>query len=344
MTFTQNLNLWYSENKRFLPWRESKNPYRVWLSEIILQQTKIVQGMPYFNRFVEAYPTVKDLANANQQEVLKLWEGLGYYSRARNLHETAKFISEDLGAVFPNNYSDLLKLKGVGEYTAAAISSICFNENQAVLDGNVFRVLSRFFGVSTPIDTGLGKKEFRALAQLNLDLNNPGDYNQAIMDFGSEVCKPKQPLCSSCVLNLDCQAFQTNSQGEFPVKRGKTKVRDVYFYYILLEGEDGVSIRKRENGIWQGLYEFPYVESDKELSQSEIQSKLKSELNISSDKSMVEVSYSSKPHKLSHLKIHSKFYSLEQGSGDYIFSKWDNLKNYPFPVLISNFVKEFKDK
>jgi A/G-specific adenine glycosylase len=344
MTFTQNINNWYSENKRFLPWRESKNPYRVWLSEIILQQTKIVQGLPYFNRFISAYPTVKDLANANQQDVLKLWEGLGYYSRARNLHETAKFIADDLDSIFPDNYADLLKLKGVGEYTAAAISSICFNENQAVLDGNVFRVLSRYFGVSTPIDTGLGKKDFRKIAQANLDLNNPGDHNQALMDFGSEVCKPKQPLCSTCVLQLGCQAFQTNSQSVLPVKRGKTKVREVYFYYILLEHDDGVSIRKRGSGIWQGLYEFPYVESSKELPVSEIQARLEQDLSISPKGSLVEISSSSKPHKLSHLKIHSKFYSLSQESDHYIYSKWKSLNNYPFPVLISNFVKEFKDK
>ena len=209
MNFNSKLTHWYSIHKRDLPWRLNKDPYSIWLSEIILQQTQVKQGLPYYLKFIAHYPTVFDLANASEDMVLKDWQGLGYYSRARNLHLTSKYIAEELNGVFPKSYKDLIQLKGVGDYTASAIASICYEEKTAVVDGNVYRVLSRFFGIDTPINSTQGVKQFKTLASSLLPKTKIGDYNQAIMEFGARQCKPKSPDCSICTLTKDCVAFNT---------------------------------------------------------------------------------------------------------------------------------------
>ena len=262
--FRERLLAWHAANDRPLPWKGEKNPYYIWLSEIILQQTRVEQGLPYFERFKENYPTVEDLAAAPVDEVMKLWEGLGYYSRARNLHTTAKNIAENMGGIFPTTYSEILKLKGVGPYTAAAIASFAYHLPHAVVDGNVYRVLSRTFGISTPIDSTPGKKQFAALAEKCLDKTRPDVYNQAIMDFGATYCTPKSPECQSCVMSEKCTAFRENKVEMLPVKSKKIKKRERYFYYFVISAGDEVLVRKRGAGdIWQGLYEFPLLESDK---------------------------------------------------------------------------------
>lgn len=265
MSLSKQLIFWYLQNKRELPWRKTKDPYRVWLSEIMLQQTRVAQGLPYFLKFTEAFPTVFDLAKAEESEVLKLWQGLGYYSRARNLHFTAKYISEELEGVFPKSYKELLQLKGVGDYTASAIASICYDESFAVVDGNVYRVLSRYFGVATSINSTKGIKEFKELAQTVIDETQPGVYNQAIMDFGALHCKPQNPLCDECPLAESCVALANNSVKELPVKEKKIKIKKRYFNYLVPVTEDNQTVLEERvgKGIWQGLYQFPLVETKK---------------------------------------------------------------------------------
>ena len=234
MIFSNRLVTWYLQNKRDLPWRQSINPYTVWLSEIILQQTRVDQGTAYFFKFIEQFPTVYNLANASEEEVLKLWQGLGYYSRARNLHSAANYIVNELNGKFPTTYSEILKLKGVGDYTASAIASICFNEPTAVVDGNVYRVLARYFGISTPINSTSGIKEFKKLAQELIVEDIPGTFNQAIMEFGACMCKPQNPDCFNCPLNDSCVALSNNTIAQLPVKINKTKVRKRYFNYLVI--------------------------------------------------------------------------------------------------------------
>jgi len=274
--FSNILIAWYLHNKRSLPWRETKDPYHIWLSEIMLQQTRVAQGLPYYEKFVSAFPTVHNLADASEDTVLKLWQGLGYYSRARNLHATAKYISNDLNGVFPNTFEELLKLKGVGDYTASAIGSICFNLPTAVVDGNVYRVLSRFFNINTPINSSEGIKTFKKLAQELLDTSNPGEFNQAIMEFGARQCAPQSPDCPNCVFNDKCLAFQTKKVKELPVKIRKTTVKKKYFNYLVFISDDQKTIlqQRLEKGIWQQLYEFPLIEADKLISITEKKKRL----------------------------------------------------------------------
>jgi len=271
--FSNLLISWYLEHKRELPWRLTKDPYAIWLSEIILQQTKVAQGLPYYNAFISTFPSVNDLANAPEEKVLKLWQGLGYYSRARNLHYTANYISEDLKGVFPTNYNDLLKLKGVGDYTASAIASICYKEPSAVVDGNVYRVLARFFGISTPINSSQGIKAFKKLAQELLDVSQPGTYNQAVMEFGARHCKPRNPDCSSCIFNDKCVALQKNIVAELPVKLKKTTIKKCYFNYFIIQSEENTILlqQRTKKGIWQQLYEFPLIETSEEIKLEQLQ-------------------------------------------------------------------------
>ena len=263
--FSKKLILWYLDHKRDLPWRTTAIPYYIWLSEIILQQTRVEQGLSYYQAFVSVYPTVKKLANASEQEVLKLWQGLGYYSRARNLHTTANYVSNELSGVFPTSYKELIKLKGVGDYTASAIASICFNEATAVVDGNVYRVLARYFGIATPINSSLGIKEFKNLAQQLIDIDNPGNHNQALMEFGARQCKPQKPNCEICIFNDSCIALQQKKVSELPVKLKKTKVKNIYFNYIVLISKNEKTFLQKRigKGIWQNLYEFPVIETEK---------------------------------------------------------------------------------
>ena len=232
MIFSKTLINWYSVNKRELPWRQTIDPYYIWLSEIILQQTQVAQGLPYYVKFTEEFPSVFHLAKAQEGHVLKLWQGLGYYSRARNLHTTAKYIAAELKGEFPNNYKDLLKLKGIGDYTASAIASICFNKPEAVVDGNVYRVLSRYFGIDTPINSPKGAKEFKQLAQELIDKKDPATFNQAIMEFGATQCKPQSPDCTLCPFTSSCIAFNENRIIELPVKIKSGKAKKKYFNFF----------------------------------------------------------------------------------------------------------------
>jgi A/G-specific adenine glycosylase len=256
--FSYQIIKWYKANPRELPWRNTKDPYKIWLSEIILQQTRVAQGLPYYYAFTEAYPTVMDLALAPEEEVLRLWQGLGYYSRARNLHFCAKMIWFDLGGKFPSTYTALLILKGVGTYTAAAISSFAFDEVKAVVDGNVFRVLARFFGIDTDIASGKGKKEFEALANQLIPKEEPATFNQAMMDFGARLCVPKNPSCTECPLQNSCFAFNNGLVKELPVKVNKTKVRERDIHYFVIKcGKQWVWNKRTAGDIWEGLHDFP---------------------------------------------------------------------------------------
>jgi A/G-specific adenine glycosylase len=270
--FTKNLLDWNSaHNARTMPWKGELNPYRIWLSEIILQQTRVEQGLEYYNRFIAQYPTVGLLAAAPENEVFKLWEGLGYYSRCRNLIASARYIAFELGGKFPESYEEILKLKGVGPYTAAAISSFAYNLPHAVVDGNVLRVLARFFGIELPADSNEGRKYFTELAQSLLNTASPALYNQAIMDFGATICKPQLPLCEICPLQKECTAFNSNTVNKLPVKEKKLKKRNRFFYYIIAEFKEKIYVRKRiEKDIWQSLFEFKLFEKEEKISVNEL--------------------------------------------------------------------------
>lgn len=260
--FRQHLMDWYAQSHRPMPWKGEKNPYYIWLSEIILQQTRVEQGLPYFEKFKQNYPTVQHLADAPEDEVMKLWEGLGYYTRARNLHATAKFIAYDLNSSFPDTYEGVLALKGVGPYTAAAIASFAYDLPHAVVDGNVFRVLARVFGVDTPTDSTIGKKIFSELAAQALDPTQPGNYNQAIMDFGATQCMPQSPACGTCPLKSDCYAFQNQLVDKLPIKTKSIVKKERFFHYLVIEYQGQILLQKRTaKDIWQNLYEFPLIES-----------------------------------------------------------------------------------
>ncbi|APY08677.1 A/G-specific adenine glycosylase [Winogradskyella sp. J14-2] len=344
MDFKNTLTNWYSNNKRDLPWRNTKNPYYIWLSEIILQQTQVKQGLPYYNAFIKQYPTVFDLANASEEEVLKLWQGLGYYSRARNLHTTAKYVAFKLHGKFPDNYKDLLKLKGVGDYTASAIASIAFNEIAAVVDGNVYRVLSRYFGVETPINSTNGIKEFKALASSLIDKEQPATFNQAIMEFGATQCKPKNPYCMVCPLNDSCVALQKNIIDSLPVKLKKTKVKNRFFNFLVCidKGKNTLLEKRISKGIWQNLYQFPLIESNKSLSSDEFHLlNIKDSFlhNLKFDYTLY--SLEDKVHKLSHQHLYTKFWIIETEELLKNAISIKDIKRYPVPVLIGDFIDTF---
>jgi len=342
MSFTKLLVQWYLQNKRDLPWRNTRNPYFIWLSEIMLQQTRVAQGMPYFFAFTEAFPTVFDLANASEQQVLKLWQGLGYYSRARNLHKTAQYVAYDLNGIFPDNYNDLLQLKGVGDYTAAAIASFSYNETVPVVDGNVFRVLSRYFDVETDISNASAKKEFRDLAFELMPKDNPAIFNQAMMEFGALQCVPKNPDCSICVMNQSCAALQKNKVNLLPVKSKKTKVRNRFFNYLVAEDENQNTIitKRTDKGIWHNLYEFPLLETEKEEGFNIVSEQIAIHPYFE-DKiiSITELNQKSQIHKLSHQHLHIKFWKIRLKGTLKDGTDYETLKSHPFPVVIYNFIE-----
>ena len=343
MNFSKILIKWYLQNKRDLPWRNTTNPYPIWLSEIMLQQTRVAQGTPYFLSFTTEFPTVFDLAAANEEQVLKLWQGLGYYSRARNLHKTAQYIATELNGIFPNNYNDLLKLKGIGEYTAAAIASFAYHECVAVVDGNVFRVLSRYFDIETDIAQACAKKEFAALAFELMPKDNPATFNQAIMEFGALQCVPKSPNCSICVFNESCAALQKKKVDRLPVKSKKIKVRNRYFNYIVANDEnENTLIQKRTSkGIWQNLYEFPLLETEKEENFDFVLEQIQSEyFKENSISSMLETNDKSIIHKLSHQHLHIKFWKVNVNGTIKNGINQENLKTFPFPIVIHNFIEK----
>ena len=330
MNFAATLLQWFKNNGRSLPWRETNDPYAIWLSEVILQQTRIVQGMSYWERFMAQWPTVNDLAAATENEVLKAWQGLGYYSRARNLHTAARQVME-LGG-FPQTFKELKTLKGVGDYTAAAIASIAFGEPVAVVDGNVYRVLSRYYGIETPIDSTEGKKEFQALAQSLLPINEPADYNEAIMDFGATQCTPNSPHCSACPLCETCVAFREQRINELPVKSKKVKQRERNFTYLYIEYEGKIAIHQRGAGdIWQGLWEFPQAE---QLTSSE----------DSAWKTEAQLLQKGVKHILTHQILLADIYLWQparrpQLPSEFIWIKKQDLENYALPRLIEILLK-----
>jgi A/G-specific adenine glycosylase len=310
MNISKPLIDWYLAHKRDLPWRLTKNPYLIWLSEIILQQTRVAQGLPYYNAFVSAYPTIDMLANASEDEVLKLWQGLGYYSRARNLHATAKTITDNYGGQFPTTYTEVLALKGIGSYTAAAICSFSYNQPYAVLDGNVFRVLSRFFWIDTPINSSPAKKIFTEIAQQFLCKTTPDLYNQAIMELGATICTPTNPTCEACPLSDSCVANKKNDVTSLPIKLKKNKVKKRYFNYLVFQYQEQTVIEKRlEQDIWKGLYQFPLIETELDVEGDEIISLIQQQYHLP-DMTIVNVVKYPK-HILSHQHIFSTFLFVE---------------------------------
>ncbi len=343
MEFTNSLLHWYLQNKRDLPWRNITNPYPIWLSEIMLQQTRVAQGMPYYQAFTAAFPTVFDLANASEEQVLKLWQGLGYYSRARNMHKTAQIIAFEMDGNFPNKYNDLLKLKGIGEYTAAAIASFAFNEVVPVVDGNVFRVLSRYFDIQTDIASSTAKKEFTALAKELMPMDNPALFNQAIMEFGALQCVPKNPNCEVCIFANSCAALQKKKVAQLPVKSKKTKVTNRFFnYLIFLDDHNNTLLTKRtQKGIWHNLYEFPVIETNQETDFDTIVNKIIENYPEFAFESISIYNTAPVIHKLSHQKLHINFYKLciKHEIKDGI--PLDSIKKYPFPIVIYNFIEKY---
>ncbi|TGD58415.1 A/G-specific adenine glycosylase [Flavobacterium humi] len=342
MNFSKILTTWYLENKRDLPWRKTANPYPIWLSEIMLQQTRVAQGLPYYLAFTEAFPTVFDLAHASEEQVLKLWQGLGYYSRARNLHATAKHIAGNLNGIFPPDYKSLLQLKGVGEYTAAAIASFSYNEAVPVVDGNVYRVLSRYFNVSTDIASPKAKKEFTLLAQEVLDTENPALFNQAIMEFGALQCVPKNPDCSLCPLNESCQALSLKKVAELPVKIKKMKIKDRFFHYLfILDNENKTTVNQRTSkGIWHNLYEFPVIETETPVSGEKVLESIEKKISGASHITLLESE--TVTHKLSHQHLHITFWRMQQ---DTVFEgglDYEELNKLPFPIVLHNFIANNK--
>jgi A/G-specific adenine glycosylase len=344
--FSNILISWYNKNKRALPWRESHDPYRIWLSEILLQQTRVAQGLPYYHRFLEAFPDIKALAKASEKEVLRLWQGLGYYSRARNLHFTAKSVVSDHKAKMPDSYEGLIKLKGVGKYTAAAIASFAYGEKVAVVDGNVYRVLSRVFGLKEDISSPGGQKAFQLLADELLPNKNSSSYNQAIMEFGALHCTPKNPLCDGCPMAFMCYAFVKNEQAILPVKLKKTTKINRYFHYLVLKSGNKYLMKERPGkDIWQGLYEFPLVE-EKEL--LEIGKLLKKQFNKEAKYAQIKAESREYKHVLSHQNLYVKFWIVESkeiaeklvSDEDYRFFTVKAIHDLPKPVLINKFLEE----
>ena len=338
--FSAPLIEWYLISKRSLPWRDTRDPYLIWLSEVILQQTRVAQGLPYFEKFRTAYPSINDLAVADEEEVLKLWQGLGYYSRARNLKKTAEIICKDYGGRFPETYKELLKLKGIGPYTAAAIASFAFKEKKAVVDGNVYRVLSRVFGIDEPIHKSSGQKLFQELADSLIDSENPDLFNQAIMEFGAMECTPKKPNCSGCIFNDRCVALATSKIDDLPVKLSKIKVRKRYLHYLmLLDQHRNTRFVKRPNdGIWAGLYEFPMIETSTsgELTLNEIENFLgqSAAVTLLSEGPMV--------HKLSHRHLEVRVYRVEVEDLFEPVVSMDEIDQYPTSTLMERLLQQFK--
>ena len=351
MEYMQLLIKWYNKNKRDLPWRNTNNAYFIWLSEIILQQTRVDQGMPYYLKFIEAYPTIKHLANANKDEVLKLWQGLGYYNRAINMLNTSKLIVAQHKGIFPNSYDDLIQLKGIGPYTAAAIASFAYNKAHAVVDGNVYRVLARLFNISEPINSTQGKKTFALLATQLLNLKQPATHNQAIMEFGAIVCKPKLPLCQTCVLRLHCQAFKASQVNQLPVKEKKRKPIVKHLNYLLISNaKNELYIKQRTGkGIWQGLYEFPQIETNKpqHADGETLQILIKSTLGLTVGNPHFVKTVK---HQLTHQTLYTSFWMVKPNKASlllklgYFTVNQTEIQQYAVPVLLERFINTILPK
>ena len=337
---------WFESNKRELTWRDHPSPYYVWLSEIILQQTRVNQGLDYFNRFIERWPTLEELAKADEEDVLKMWQGLGYYSRARNLHRCAKQVMERHGGSFPEQLEALKKLQGIGDYTAAAIASIAFGKPHAVVDGNVYRVLSRIFDLETPINTNEGSKTFAELAKNLLEKKHPGRHNQAVMEFGALFCVPKNPDCLRCPLQAHCLAFSHHTVANRPVKIPKNKVRTRFFNYLVIKDEhNNVILRKREgNDIWRNLYDFPCIESAQTLSIEEIVGSPEFKELIPQPHFQIHRFSPPLTHKLTHQTLIATFLEIKISvflpliqKNNILLVPENELEKYPIPKLIDNY-------
>lgn len=346
MDFTKTIISWYNTNKRDLPWRNTRDPYFIWLSEIILQQTRVDQGMSYYLKFIKEFPTIKKMASAPEERVLKLWQGLGYYSRARNLHLTAQHVASKLKGKFPDTYDEIIKLKGVGPYTAAAISSIAFDKPHAVVDGNVFRVLARVFEIKTAIDSTKGKAEFYELANELLDKKQPALFNQAIMEFGATWCKPQNPDCGNCVLNSICLAYSKNSVDALPVKEKTTKVRNRYFNYIVLKHKNNIVIKKRTGkDIWKNLYDFPLIETERELNEPQLLKTAEWKTLLGKSDYTIRSASKTYKHVLSHLNIFARFWEVETKNSlkitnEYLIVDKKKIDNYAIPRLVDIYIKD----
>ena len=335
MKFSEKLIEWYRVNKRNLPWRLTKQPYKIWVSEIILQQTRIEQGEKYYYAFLEKYPNISELAKTNDEELLKVWEGLGYYSRALNMLKASRVVLNNYKGIFPSNYDDLIKLPGIGDYTASAISSICNNEVQPVVDGNVFRFLSRMFKIDLPIDKLKTKTYFKKLGFKLIDVVNPGDFNQAMMDYGSMVCRPKKFQCHKCLFSINCKAFNSNTVMLYPLKEKRIKIKHRFLNYIFIITNDRKTLIKKRNGngIWKNLYEFPLIETKKESSVNEIIKELDFKyLKFISEKKI--------KHKLTHQQLNISFFTFKVSNFDDDLTDIKALSNYPFPRPINKFISE----
>ncbi len=345
-SFSKILLEWYDPTTRILPWKKTGDAYKIWLSEIIMQQTRVEQGTPYYLSFVKKYPNVKKLASAPLDEILKLWEGLGYYSRARNLHHAAKQIMEEHNGKFPSSHSEILKLKGIGNYTAAAISSFAYNLPYAVLDGNVFRLLSRVYGIETPVDSTAGKKQFEHLATQLLDKKDPATYNQAIMDFGSLVCKPKNPLCNECPFSSHCKALELNKIHLLPIKEKKLIKTERHFHYLVLFDAKHIYIQQRKaNDIWKGLFEFPMVEND-HCRQTTDHSKIFGEIHHLQNGGPWSVDRGlSYKQTLTHQLINGHFYELKTKKlqaydAGYLKIPKSAIGDYAFPKIVRAYLQD----
>jgi A/G-specific adenine glycosylase len=347
--FSERLLRWNQEaNRRQMPWKGEKDPYKVWLSEIILQQTRVEQGLNYYNEFVSTFPDIKKLANAPEEKIFKLWEGLGYYSRCRNLIATAKQIALEQNGVFPKTYEQIVSLKGVGPYTAAAISSFAFNLPHAVVDGNVFRVLSRIFGINTPIDSTKGKKYFSLLANELIDKKQAGVYNQAIMDFGAMICKPV-PQCDQCVFNKSCYALLHDNINDLPVKDKKISIKKRWFYYLLIEHKNQFAIRQRTaKDIWQQLYEFPMIENTHDLEQDNILAIAEKQNWFIAGKYEVVTLSPVYRQQLSHQLIAGRFIHIrvknKPNQANWQWVDESGLEKFAFPRVINQYLEKAREQ
>lgn len=355
MNFGDRLATWYVKNKRELPWRDTNDPYLIWLSEVILQQTRVNQGADYYLKFKDKYPDIFTLANAPQDEVFKLWQGLGYYNRAENMLATAKLVIEKYNGRFPSDRELLLNLPGIGPYTSAAIASIAFNLPFAVIDGNVCRVLSRLFGIMEAINSSKGIKKIQGYADELLDRKQPGTYNQSLMEFGALHCTPANPNCNNCIFNKECFAFSNGKVNELPVKKPKNKVKNRYLYYFIIEPDLGnnkpkmVYLKKRVNGdIWKNLYDFLHIESDQKLDLNDAMIANILMKNLSVENPLIKLVSKEYVHKLTHQTIHARFIRVNVDKKLKMHEKFvilvhkNELINYPVPRLIEHFLTDYK--
>ncbi len=345
--WSHKLLRWYEANKRDLPWRGINDPYKIWLSEVMLQQTRVNQGWEYYNRFIEKYPTVSKLASASEHDILKLWQGLGYYSRARNMHHAAKEIVANYKGKFPSDYESIRSLRGVGDYTAAAIASIAFKLPYAVVDGNVLRVYSRLLGITEPIDSTKGKNLIWAAAAELLPENNPGNYNQAIMELGALCCTPKNPDCPECPLQSACYAYAHKQTGKLPVKKGKIKQRQRFLNYLVICHRSRVLLRKRSgNDIWKGLNDFPCIETEKPLSPGKLMAGKEWKAVFTNTFPVIELVSEQHKHILSHQKLNARFIRikisklLKKLPNDCFWAEKKNIDKYAVPRLIERYISD----